>query len=342
MIAPEGHGDSGAPGQAPPIYRVLEGADRFYVRLSDARDFVRKIPPRTVQTVVCSPPYFTLRDYGTHPAVWGTGERIELGQEDHFEHYLAHIVECFRPVWDALRDDGTVWVIIGDNYAGSGKGPTGHNGIIGGQAARQGFSARPTKPHGGVKRKEPFGIPSRVRDALRADGWTFRQEIIWHKGRKPSPILDREPLEHEYVLMFSKRANYHYNAHMRDERGHKYGSVWTIRPRGSGAHSATFPVELAARCIHLGGNAPAGPVLDPFCGESNTGIAALTYWHRYLGCDLLPSAVATSIERLRALDRDQGSVGLDPTVTSPELVQYMPVTVDAVRQSGTDESEGAP
>lgn len=184
----------------------------------DCLETLKTLDAGIIQTVVTSPPYFGLRDYGVDG---------QIGLEESPEAYVAKLVAVFREVRRVLADDGTLWLNLGDSYAGSGKGPTGHNGI-GDQELRQGFSSRGSsigsrhgdsghtsgvKPPQGMKAKDLIGIPWMVAFALRADGWYLRQDIIWAKPNPmPESVTDRCTKSHEYIFLLSKSARYYYNA----------------------------------------------------------------------------------------------------------------------------------
>ncbi len=160
-----------------------------------------------------------------------TAWRGELGSEPTPEQYIANLVAVFREIKRVLHPSGTLWCNLGDSYAGSGKGPTGHNGI-GDQAGRQGFTSRATRAKGGLqggtttvdvsyggkaasgyKAKDLMGMPWRVAFALQADGWWLRSAIVWAK-RAPMPesVTDRPTSSYEMVFLLSKRATYFYDA----------------------------------------------------------------------------------------------------------------------------------
>jgi DNA modification methylase len=153
-----------------------------------------------------------------------------LGLEPTPELYIEHLVECFREVRRVLRDDATCWVNLGDSYAGSGKGPTGHNGI-GDQEQRQGFRAdrsfnsRLTAGKTtvdvslggggapGYKPKDLLMIPFRVAMALQADGWYLRSVIPWLKRNSmPESVVDRPSTSTEYVFLLAKSSRYFWDA----------------------------------------------------------------------------------------------------------------------------------
>ena len=158
-----------------------------------------------VQTCVTSPPYFGLRDYG-HDG--------QIGLEQTPEQYIEAMVEVFRCVWDVLKDDGTLWLNIGDSYA-TGTTASRQQGTRGIGAATQGEQdavPRIGNPPG-CKTKDLIGIPWLLAFALRADGWYLRQDIIWHKPNPmPESVTDRCTKAHEYIFLMSKSQKYYYDS----------------------------------------------------------------------------------------------------------------------------------
>ena len=257
------------------------------VHQGDCRAVLATLPAQSVQCIVTSPPYYGLRDYGCGG---------QIGLEPTPDEYVAQMVAVFREVRRVLRDDGTLWLNIGDSYNSATKG-TG--GATEKQATNAGafFSAR--RFNGGdAKEKDLLGIPWALAFALRADGWYLRSDIIWHKPNPmPESVRDRPTKAHEYVFLLTKQPRYFYDAdaiqepHPRDwwnetpskpgnpdrkDGGGRQGaketdganarSVWTIATQPfSGAHFATMPPDLAERCIKAG-TSERGQC--PHCGAS--------------------------------------------------------------------------
>ena len=275
------------------------------------------------QMCVTSPPYFGLRDYG----VGG-----QIGLEQTPEEYIAAMVEVFRCVRDVLVDDGTLWLNIGDSYAGAGY--SNHKGTGGAQRADGGKQRHLSGT--GCKNKDLIGIPWMLAFALRADGWYLRQDIIWHKPNPmPESVRDRCTKAHEYIFLFSKKPNYYFDSvAMREpgvmpagtkggkgsaERQGQKGvnarppeykiydgfrnrrSVWTVTTKPyKGAHFATFPPELIEPCV-LAGSRPGDTILDPFMGSGTTAMVARKLGRRYIGCELNESYGELQDERIRSL-----------------------------------------
>ena len=166
----------------------------------DVRDTLRTLPDASIHTVCTSPPYFGLRDYGAEG---------QIGLEPTPEEFVAALVEVFREVKRVLRPDGTLWVNLGDSYAGSGKGrradgTSAHEGRI--QSANKGTTTGKLfkADFPGCKPKDLIGIPWMVAFALKSDGWYLRSDIIWAKGScMPESVTDRPTKAHEYVFLFA-------------------------------------------------------------------------------------------------------------------------------------------
>lgn len=180
------------------------------ILLGDALEQLRGLPPDSVHACVTSPPYYNLRDYGAAG---------QIGMEETPEIYVDKLVELFREVRRVLRTDGTLWVNIGDSYAGSGKGRmadgTHYNkkpsksGNYGG--IRNGLLTKTTAP--GCKPKDLIGIPWMLAFALRVDGWYLRQDIVWNKPNcMPESVRDRCTKSHEYIFLLSKSERYYFDA----------------------------------------------------------------------------------------------------------------------------------
>lgn len=171
----------------------------------DCLEVLPSIPTGSVHCVVTSPPYWGLRDYGVDG---------QLGMEKTPEDYIAKMVQVFREVWRVLRDDGTLWLNMGDSYVGSGKGGGGCFEKLH-ESRRRDTAIMPRQNKGvpGLKPKDLCGIPWRVALALQADGWYLRQDIIWSKPNPmPESVTDRCTKAHEYIFLLTKKPRYYYDA----------------------------------------------------------------------------------------------------------------------------------
>jgi DNA modification methylase len=180
----------------------------FELKNGDALEVLKTLPDSSIHCCVTSPPYWGLRDYG-HDG--------QIGLESTPEAYVARMVEVFREVRRVLRDDGTLWLNLGDSYANNGvKDASAVGGFTGARihAGSKGtMDSRPRSIPDGLKPKDLVGIPWRVAFALQADGWYLRQDIIWHKPNPmPESVRDRCTKAHEYVFLLTKSPRYYYDA----------------------------------------------------------------------------------------------------------------------------------
>lgn len=178
--------------------------NKIYV--GDSLAVLKTWPDGFVQTCVTSPPYWGLRDYGT------VGQ---LGLESTPDAYVQKMVEVFREVRRVLRDDGTLWLNLGDSYAGGGNN-RGNNSPI---SVKQGSNGGAVGQVGaipipiGLKAKDLVGIPWMMAFALRNDGWYLRSDIIWAKPNPmPESVTDRPTKAHEYLFLLAKSERYYYDA----------------------------------------------------------------------------------------------------------------------------------
>ena len=170
----------------------------------DCLETLRMITAQSIQCCVTSPPYWGLRDYGREG---------QLGLESTPDEYVARMVEVFREVKRVLRDDGTLWLNLGDSYAANRSYQV--NSTKGGPKHGSGQSAggKGSDVPDGLKPKDLVGIPWRVAFALQADGWFLRQDIIWAKPNPmPESVRDRCTKSHEYIFLLSKSKRYYFDA----------------------------------------------------------------------------------------------------------------------------------
>lgn len=298
--------------------------------LGDCIAGMKTLPEGCIHTCVTSPPYFGLRDYG--------GGDEEIGQEDTVDGYVQKMVEVFREVRRILRDDGTLWLNLGDSYM-SAKNCAPPPQTVGGQRGMPSdFIPANRKDQKGLKTKDLIGIPWRVAFALQADGWYLRQDIIWNKPNPmPESVEDRCTKAHEYIFLLSKKPKYYYDkdaiseplAYPNEKRrprgskgaweidGREQGengggkpydgyptrknkrSVWTVNAKGyKGAHFAVYPKELITPCV-LAGCPVGGTVFDPFTGSGTTAVVALNNGRNYVGTELNPEYVKIAEDRIR-------------------------------------------
>ncbi len=266
----------------------------------DCLQSLKKLEDQSINTCVTSPPYWGLRNYND--------EEKQLGMEDTIEKFVENLVKVFREVKRVLREDGTVWLNLGDTY---------------------------------LQNKQLVGIPWRVALALQQDGWYLRQDIIWHKPNPmPENIKDRCTKAHEYIFLLSKRPKYFFDNEVikedcvgKDERKwadsyEKAGSikqgetnanikrtkryskddsfkrnkrsVWTVTTKPfKGAHFATFPMDLIEPCV-LAGCPVGGTVLDPFAGSGTTGIVAASNDRDAILLELNEDYIKLALDRMKS------------------------------------------
>tara|TARA_Y100000401_G_scaffold30444_1_gene22229 strand:- start:4070 stop:4912 length:843 start_codon:yes stop_codon:yes gene_type:complete len=261
---------------------------------------LKKLDDKSVNTCITSPPYWGLRDYN--------GEDKQLGMEDTPEEFISNLVDVFREVKRVLRDDGTVWLNLGDTYCG-----TGHKGNYTDPKHKEGRNGQKIALNNkidGLKSKDLVGIPWRVALALQQEGWYLRQDIIWHKpNTMPESVKDRCTKAHEYIFLLSKNKKYYYDYEAIKEdavigKKRNKRSVWTVPTKPfKGAHFATFPPELIEPCI-LAGCPEGGVVLDPFGGSGTTAVVANNHYRNAVLIELNRSYIAIMKKRLE----EQGSI----------------------------------
>lgn len=202
----------------------------------------------------------------------------------------------FEEVRRTLRDDGTLWLNIGDSYTSGGRtwrAPDKKN-------PARAMNTRPPTPEG-LKPKDLIGVPWRLAFALQEAGWYLRADCIWHKpNAQPESVRDRPTRAHECVFLFSKGEQYHYdNAAVRGPNGRNLRTVWDINTQpDKHAHEAMFPVKLVEPCLALTSR-PGDLILDPFIGAGTAGLAALRLGRRFVGVELNPDYAADAERRLR-------------------------------------------
>lgn len=240
----------------------------------NALDKLKEIPEQSIHTCITSPPYFNLRNYG---------HKDQLGLESNSEEFIQNLVNVFSEVKRVLRDDGTLWLNMGDTWD---------------------------------KKKQLLGIPWRTALALQQNGWVLRSDIIWNKPNvMPSSVRDRVTNCHEYIFLLSKNKKYYYDneiikedstfknskgefrpngmagigkknagkkgfeirsglSNMKEQPKRNKRSVWTITNKPfKDAHFAVFPPDLIEPCV-LAGCPKDGTILDPFAGSGTTGVVA--------------------------------------------------------------------
>jgi len=265
--------------------RILKG---------DCRVELQAIEPASIHAVVTSPPYWRQRDYGIAE---------QIGMEDHPDGYVKALVETFRAMRPALRDDATVWLNIGEKWAAGGNGGGGScmakRRDIAWAHARKARGWR--SPPSGYKDKDMVGAPWTVALALRDDGWWLRQAVIWDKSTATEPPRsDRPSISHEYLFQLGKTAN---PATHDPGESWFYSSVWTVRPQPRPEdHPAMMADEIVRRCI-VCSSRPGDTILDPFGGAGTTGLVADQLGRNAVLVELNPEYATIAARRIT---RDAG------------------------------------
>ena len=284
-------------------------SEDYVILNGNVEDIADKIEKESVQAIITSPPYYKLRKFSKNEEEL----RSELGNESTVEEYVERLVKIFRKLRLVLRNDGLLWLNLGDTYVN----------------------------------KELQGVPWKVAIALQEDGWILRSDVIWHKpNAMPSSVKTRPTTDHEYVFMFSKAKDYYYDAdairepHItftdkskmkggRNHFGKKNGTpekgknggnsnlhngrwdqafnpkgrnkrtVWDIPvSRFKGAHFAVFPPKLVE--IPMKASTKENDiVLDPFAGSGTTGVVAKKLGRKFIGIELVGKYVELAKERIK-------------------------------------------
>ena len=311
------------------------------LHLGDCRDVLPTLPDQSVHCCVTSPPYFGLRDYG---------HSDQIGLELTPDEFVAELVKVFREVRRVLRDDGTLWLNLGDSYNAAGR--SGHGTRVGVKQGTNRASAAKTdvcRPSdSSLKEKNLVGIPWRVAFALQADGWYLRQDIIWHKPNPmPESVTDRCTKAHEYIFLLSKSARYYYDGEAIKETAARAGdfpgggggyiqhsagghckdglkanglrpvaetrnrrSAWTVATQ---PYSGAHFATFPPKLIEpciLAGCPKDGVVFDPFTGSGTVGEMALLAGRQFVGIELNPEYHAIAERRIR----QAGAAGHQPSL----------------------------
>jgi len=298
----------------------------------DARKALKQLPNNSIDCIVTSPPYYQLRDYGTNG---------QIGQENTPSEYIKNLVLVFEECHRVLKDNGTLWVNIGDSYAGSGKGQWGSGENDPKKKKTYGQKLNIQKPQDiGLKPKDLIGIPWRLAFALQDFGWYLIQDIIWHKPNPlPESVTDRCTKSHEYVFLLSKNQKYYYDHesikedtvypigtrtekkrgdfkgkyHAHEDFKHISDSfrairdkrnkrdVWTVSTKAYRGAHFATFPEELIEPCILSGCRKGGVVLDPFFGSGTTGVVAKKYGRNFIGIELNSDYVNIANKRLETV-----------------------------------------
>lgn len=279
--------------------------NNLQILTGDSLAILPTLTAESVQCCVTSPPYWGLRNY-EHPS--------QIGAESSPEIYVDNLVKMFREVRRVLHKDGTVWLNVGDGYArNGGTGNHGPNALVGN--TKKLIQKRNCKVPDcwGLKDRDLIGLPWRVAFALQANGWILRSKITWvKKNPMPESVKNRPTNATEEVFMFAKSPTYFYNPNgFREESGANLRNHWILSPDSSrSGHPATFPRELARRCILLGSR-EGDTIIDPFSGSGTTGIAANELNRKAILIELNPTYAETSKERAASVQPQLQSLAVN-------------------------------
>ena len=273
---------------------AFNSISRSLLVCGDANQALDLLPDESVQTVVTSPPYWSLRDYDVEE---------QIGRDDDLADYVESIVKTFEKMKRVVRHDGTVWLNVGDSYTSGNRryrAPDKKNRV-------RAMRVRPPTPEG-LKPKDLIGVPWRLAFALQEAGWWLRSEVIWSKpNAQPESVCDRPTKAHETVFLLSKNQNYYYGKDIVcGPNGRKLRTVWDIptepRKRLNGNaddHPAVMPMALALRCIAITSREDS-VILDPYAGSGTTLLAGRSLGRRWVGIELKPSFVDLIERRMLA------------------------------------------
>lgn len=262
--------------------------------IGDSRKSLRFLPEKFFQCVVTSPPYWGLRDYGVED---------QIGAELQLNDYIKNLVLVFEEVWRVLKDDGLLWLNIGDSYTSGNRKYRAPDRKTDNKTNVRAMSYRPATPSG-LKPKDLVGVPWRVAFALQEAGWYLRSDIIWYKPNcLPESVKDRPTKSHEYFFLLSKSDNYWYDAKSimdlsNSGKPRNKRTVWSVNTQAfPGAHFATFPPELIIPCIKSSSR-PNDFVLDPFFGSGTVGVVSKMLGRRYCGLEISSKYAKIAEDRL--------------------------------------------
>jgi DNA modification methylase len=312
----------------------------FRIIPGDCLEVLKTLPAESVHTCVTSPPYWGLRDYGVEG---------QIGLEKTPELFVSKMVEVFREVKRVLRDDGTLWLNLGDSYISQGGPQVAQTKwqVEGASDGQNGGLSR--SPVEGLKAKDLCGIPWLVAFALRADGWYLRSDIIWHKPNPmPESVTDRPTKSHEYIFLLTKSPRYYYDAEAVKEAnsptshpgtyrnptkydgtemaqsftvgksvlnysGRNKRSVWTVATAPyKGSHFATFPPKLIEPCI-LAGTSEQGCCSE--CGAPWERVVETTRPDSYKGKDVRWGNDGNGMRMPEKFNTETKTLGWQPSCT---------------------------
>lgn len=281
------------------------------LHLNDCMEVIKTIEPSTIDLILTSPPYWAKRVYDTQNQI-----NNPIGAESTPEEYVERLADMFTEMGTILKDEGNLFVNIGDTYFGSGAGASKNNTkeeITKNRKEKYLPTKRlqPTIKNNGklYQPKQLLMIPARFAIAMQERGWILRNDIIWHKTNPiPSGVRDRCISTYEHVFHFVKQRKYYYNLEgiqvaSKQGKMKNCGDVWDIPTqalRGTN-HTASFPEELVERLIKAG-CPPEGIVFEPFLGTGTTCLVAKRLGRESIGCEVSAEYLEYAKERIGYLE----------------------------------------
>ena len=281
--------------------------------IGNSLEKIDEIEEKSVQAIITSPPYWGLRDYHADG---------QLGEELVPEDFVKNLTSLFNKSKRVLKDDGTLWLNIGDTYFGAKGGHWEGGNSITSNATGDNYRMHRKAPpkHHRLKTKDLTGVPWMLAFSLQKDGWYLRQDIIWHKPNPmPEAVKDRCVKSHEYIFLLSLKPKYYFDYEAIQEKAMYVGdnrasrgdsrrneplaasmaansqptkefrnkrSVWSINTAQSGeAHFAVFPEKIPELCIRAG-TKEGDIVLDPFMGSGTTASVAKRLGRKWIGIEI--------------------------------------------------------
>lgn len=297
-----------------------ENPSLWDLRLGNALDLLKEIPPSSVNCVVTSPPYWGLRIYEDHqPVAWADGEVCAYGHEQTPEGFVRHTTEVLLALSRVLTDDGSIWLNVMDSFNTRtqirGNAAEALRAMQGKDKRRWGEHAarRYSAGHSYLKDGEQCLIPQAIAERASRVGLYVKSMITWAKrASMPEPQDSRVSRNMEYVLHITKqrtpkfsRQPYHdsdpeFGGRNNGWETEKLSDVWVLNTSSGGnGHGAQFPTALPGRCIALS-TTPGDLVLDPFVGSGTSGVAALHHGCAFIGFDVSQTYLAIAKEKLSA------------------------------------------
>lgn len=300
---------------------ILQNINFYYIDgnvslyLGDVLEALKQLPSNCIQCCITSPPYWGLRKYTEDITT-------EIGCEETPYIYVDKLTETFNQVHRVLKDDGTLWLNLGDSYVSKPTGSLGNStgekyGFSKNHKHQSNASKRIDKTGFGLQEKNLIGVPWLVAFSLQKNNWILRQDIIWQKNAMPQSVKDRCTKSHEYLFLLTKNQKYKFNHLAIQEKidqsefvqGDLFGDidapktrnkrdVWYIHTEPQkNSHVAPFPTKLVENCL-LAGSDDGDLVLDIFNGSGTTGLVSLKNNRKYIGIDIKQEYLDLTIERL--------------------------------------------